>query len=93
MHKLLVNSPRQKAQEFELGAETFTIGKSSDRSLHLTGWNVARDHAVVMLHDGDVFIEDRGSLFGTWVNNERVTRYGPCRGGEEVDLDTAWPRR
>ena len=84
MHKLLVNSPRQKAQEFELGAETFTIGKSSDRSLHLTGWNVARDHAVVMLHDGDVFIEDRGSLFGTWVNNERVTRYGPCRGGEEV---------
>lgn len=84
MHKLLVNSPRQKAQEFELGAETFTIGKSADRSLHLTGWNVARDHAVVMLHDGDVFIEDRGSLFGTWVNNERVTRYGPCRGGEEV---------
>ncbi|MDR0259272.1 MAG: Flp pilus assembly complex ATPase component TadA [Comamonas sp.] len=84
MHKLLVNSPRQKAQEFELGAETFTIGKSSDRSLHLTGWNVARDHAVVMLHDGEVFIEDRGSLFGTWVNNERVTRYGPCRGGEEV---------
>jgi len=84
VHKLLVNSPRQKAQEFELGAETFTIGKSSDRSLHLTGWNVARDHAVVMLHDGDVFIEDRGSLFGTWVNNERVTRYGPCRGGEEV---------
>jgi pilus assembly protein CpaF len=84
VHKLLVNSPRQKAQEFELGAETFTIGKSSDRSLHLTGWNVARDHAVVMLHDGEVFIEDRGSLFGTWVNNERVTRYGPCRGGEEV---------
>ncbi|QMV72832.1 Flp pilus assembly complex ATPase component TadA [Comamonas piscis] len=84
MHKLLVNSPRQKAQEFELGAETFTIGKSTDRSLHLTGWNVARDHAVVMLHDGEVFIEDRGSLFGTWVNNERVTRYGPCRGGEEV---------
>lgn len=84
MHKLLVHSPRQKAQEFELGAETFTIGKSADRSLHLTGWNVARDHAVVMLHDGEVFIEDRGSLFGTWVNNERVTRYGPCRGGEEV---------
>ncbi|PIF93395.1 pilus assembly protein CpaF [Acidovorax sp. 62] len=84
MHKLLLNSPRQAIQELPLNVDTFTIGKAPDRDLILSGWNVARDHAVVIQHDGMVFVEDRGSLFGTWVNNERVTRYGPCRGGEEL---------
>lgn len=84
MKKLIVTSPKQAVQEIALNSAQLTIGKSSDQDLILHGWNVGKEHAVIITYEDDVFVEDRGSLFGTWVNNERVTRYGPCVGGEEI---------
>jgi pilus assembly protein CpaF len=84
MHKVLVNSPQQTLREIALDVPELQIGKDATSHIVLSGWNVARQHAQFLLHDEEVFLQDQGSLFGTWVDGNRVTRYGPLKGGEEI---------
>ena len=84
MHKLLVNSPQQATREVLLEQPETSVGKGASSQVGLTGWNVAKDHARVIVHEGNVFIQDLGSLFGTWVDGVRITRFGPMKGGEEI---------
>ena len=84
MHKVLVNSPQQPVREIALDVPELQIGKDSASAIVLPGWNVARQHAQFVVNDEEVFLQDLGSLFGTWVDGNRVTRYGPMAGGEEI---------
>jgi pilus assembly protein CpaF len=84
MHRLLVDSPQQAPRDIALDAAEFQVGKDAACRLVLSGWNVARMHAQFLLHDAEVFLQDQGSLFGTWVDGRRVTRFGPFKGGEEI---------
>ncbi|SFP08090.1 pilus assembly protein CpaF [Variovorax sp. OK605] len=98
MHKVFVNSPQQAVREVPIDIAELQVGKDSGSHIVLSGWNVAKLHAQFVLHDEEVFVQDLGSLFGTWVDGNRVTRFGPMKGGEEiiigghtlvVSLDTA----
>lgn len=53
------------------------IGKSADADIVLKGWNISKVHAKLIVNDEDVFIEDSASMFGTYVNNQRIVRHGP----------------
>jgi serine phosphatase RsbU (regulator of sigma subunit)/pSer/pThr/pTyr-binding forkhead associated (FHA) protein len=52
----------------------FTVGRLKDRDLVLTDPRVSREHAVFMRETDGVYIEDKNSRQGTFVNNERTTR-------------------
>ena len=59
--------------------ETFTpqgdrtmIGRSPDCPVFLDDVTVSRRHAVLVERDGRWFVEDQGSLNGTFVNRRRV---------------------
>ena len=56
---------------FPLEGET-TIGRSPDCGIFLDDVTVSRKHAVVVERDNGFFIEDQGSLNGTFVNRKRV---------------------
>jgi hypothetical protein len=56
---------------FPLEGET-TIGRSPDCGIFLDDVTVSRKHAVVVERDSAFFIEDQGSLNGTFVNRKRV---------------------
>ncbi|RZI90282.1 MAG: FHA domain-containing protein, partial [Variovorax sp.] len=84
MHKVFVNSPQQGVREVPLDVAELQVGKDSTNQIVLSGWNVAKLHAQFVLHDEEVFVQDLGSLFGTWVDGNRVTRFGPMKGGEEI---------
>ena len=56
---------------FPLEGET-TIGRSPDCGIFLDDVTVSRKHAVVVERDSGFFIEDQGSLNGTFVNRKRV---------------------
>jgi hypothetical protein len=69
---LVVRSGGGRAGEmFPLGGET-TIGRSPDCGIFLDDVTVSRKHAILRERDGDFFIEDQGSLNGTFVNRKRV---------------------
>ncbi len=84
MHKVLVNSPQQAVREIALEGPETHIGKDPGNAIVLPGWNVAKQHAQFLVNDEQVFLQDMGSLFGTWVDGNRVTRHGPMVGGEEI---------
>jgi serine phosphatase RsbU (regulator of sigma subunit) len=51
-----------------------TIGRRTENDLCLAGTDVSRDHAeVVMEAPGVYVIRDRGSRYGTFVNDEQIT--------------------
>jgi hypothetical protein len=52
--------------------ESTTIGRSPDCPVFLDDVTVSRRHAVLVDRDGRWFVEDLGSLNGTFVNRRRV---------------------
>jgi hypothetical protein len=48
------------------------IGRSPDNPVFLDDVTVSRKHALLVERDGHWFIEDQGSLNGTFVNRKRV---------------------
>jgi hypothetical protein len=49
-----------------------TIGRSPDCGIFLDDVTVSRKHAVLVARDGGFYVEDQGSLNGTFVNRKRV---------------------
>jgi ribosomal protein L40E len=62
-----------------------TIGRSPDCGIFLDDVTVSRKHAVLIQDDGRFFIEDQGSLNGTFVNRKRVDR-SELSDGDEVQI-------
>ena len=52
---------------------TFAIGRRDTNDLRLAGSEVSRDHAEITSEDGKFLLRDRGSRYGTFVNDEAVT--------------------
>ncbi|HEX7582200.1 MAG TPA: FHA domain-containing protein [Gaiellaceae bacterium] len=62
-----------------------TIGRSPDCPVFLDDVTVSRKHAVVIERDGHWFIEDQGSLNGTFVNRQRVES-AELSDGDEIQI-------
>ena len=60
------------------------IGRATQSHLRFSSWRVARHHARLERGEDGAYIEDFGSLSGTWVNGARITRYGPLCPGDEI---------
>jgi hypothetical protein len=70
---LVVRSGGGRAGEtFTPEGNRTTIGRSPDCPVFLDDVTVSRRHAVLVQRDGRWFVEDQGSLNGTFVNRERV---------------------
>jgi len=74
------------------------IGRGEQCGLRLSAWRVGRRHARLELGEDGAYIEDFGSLSGTWVNGRRITRHGPLRSEDEIvigpcliRLHNRWP--
>jgi hypothetical protein len=59
-------------ESFPLGAERVTIGRRPDSDVLLDDVTVSRDHALIVRRSGDWYLDDLGSLNGTYVNRERI---------------------
>lgn len=60
------------------------IGRDAECPLALKSWRVARQHARIVQKETLVYLEDLGSLAGTYVNGRRVAQYGPLSLGDEI---------
>jgi hypothetical protein len=59
-------------ETFHPEGERTTIGRSPDCGIFLDDVTVSRRHAILLRRDDAFFIEDQGSLNGTFVNRKRV---------------------
>ena len=70
---LVVRSGGGRAGEsFRPAGERTRIGRSPDCEIFLDDVTVSRNHAVLVERDGAFFVEDQGSLNGTFVNRRRI---------------------
>ena len=59
-------------QSFPLRGERMTIGRTPEAEVFLDDVTVSREHAVLVRRSGTWFLDDSGSLNGTYVNRRRI---------------------
>src|SRR5215212_457997 len=84
---LVVRSGGGRAGEhFIPKGERTTIGRSPDCDIFLDDVTVSRTHAVLVEREGDLYIEDQGSLNGTFLNRKRIEGAEPLENGDELQV-------
>ena len=69
-------------QSFPLHGERLTVGRSPDADVFLDDVTVSRDHAVLVRRAGAWYLDDSGSLNGTYVNRQRIDSHQLADGDE-----------
>ena len=83
---LVVRSGGGRAGEhFLLQQEATTVGRSPDCDVFLDDVTVSRRHAQVLRRERQFFIEDAGSLNGTFLNRRRIES-APLDVGDELQI-------
>ena len=83
---LVVRSGGGRAGEhFTPQGERTTIGRSPECDIFLDDVTVSRKHAVLLRRDNAFYIEDQGSLNGTFLNRRRIES-GRLENGDELQI-------
>ena len=84
---LVVRSGGGRAGEhFVPSGERTTVGRSPDCDIFLDDVTVSRKHAILVQRDGAYWIEDQGSLNGTYVNRRRIEEATKLGSGDELQI-------
>ncbi len=83
---LVVRSGGGRAGEsFLVRHDRTRIGRTPECEIFLDDVTVSREHAVLVERDGMFFVEDQGSLNGTFVNRHRIDSV-PLENGDELQI-------
>jgi hypothetical protein len=69
-------------ESFALDGDRMSIGRRPDSAVFLDDVTVSRDHALVVRRGEDLYLDDLGSLNGTYVNRHRVDSHRLADGDE-----------
>jgi FHA domain-containing protein/zinc ribbon protein len=75
----------RSGEHFVPQGERTTIGRSPDCDIFLDDVTVSRKHAVLVQRDDAYYIEDQGSLNGTFLNRRRIES-GRLENGDELQI-------
>ena len=67
---------------FEVGGERMRIGRSPDAEVFLDDVTVSRNHALLVRRRDGLYVDDLGSLNGTYVNRRRIESHRLANGDE-----------
>jgi hypothetical protein len=80
---LVIRSGGGRAGEsFPLEGDRLTVGRRPDSDIFLDDVTVSRDHAILVRRGGDYYLDDCGSLNGTYVNRSRIESHRLTDGDE-----------
>ena len=72
-------------ESFALDGDRMTIGRRPDSDVFLDDVTVSRDHALLVKRSGDYYLDDLGSLNGTYVNRNRIESHR-LEDGDELQV-------
>ncbi len=73
-------------QEFyDLNNET-TIGRSRDNIIQILDKYISSEHLKIVMDEGEYFLEDQGSVNGTYLNSTRIEDVAKLKNGDRIGL-------
>jgi FHA domain-containing protein len=72
-------------ESFTLEDERISIGRSPDAGVFLDDVTVSRNHALLVRRKDGLYIDDLGSLNGTYVNRRRIESH-ELEDGDEIQI-------
>jgi pSer/pThr/pTyr-binding forkhead associated (FHA) protein len=72
----------RSGEVFNVSGERMTIGRSPDAEIFLDDVTVSRNHALLVRRRDGLYIDDLGSLNGTYVNRRRIESHKLANGDE-----------
>ena len=72
-------------ESFPLSGDRMTIGRRPDSDVFLDDVTVSRDHALLVRRGADFYLDDLGSLNGTYVNRQRIDSH-KLEDGDELQV-------
>ena len=83
---LVIRSGGGRAGEvFNASVDRMTIGRSPDAEVFLDDVTVSRNHALLVRRRDGLYIDDLGSLNGTYVNRRRIESHR-LQNGDELQV-------
>jgi len=83
---LVIRSGGGRAGEsFAIAEDRVSIGRSPDAGVFLDDVTVSRNHALLVRRRDSLYIDDLGSLNGTYVNRRRIESH-PLSDGDEIQI-------
>jgi hypothetical protein len=75
----------REGESFPIEGERMSIGRRPDSEVFLDDVTVSRDHALLIRRGEDWYLDDCGSLNGTYVNRSRIESHH-LEEGDEVQV-------
>jgi hypothetical protein len=72
-------------ESFALHGDRMTVGRRPDSDVVLDDVTVSRDHALIVRRNGGFWLDDLGSLNGTYVNRRRIDSHR-LEDGDELQV-------
>ena len=72
----------RSGESFGIEGECMTIGRSPDAGVFLDDVTVSRNHALLVKRRDGLYLDDLGSLNGTYVNRRRIESHRLADGDE-----------
>jgi FHA domain/zinc-ribbon domain len=69
-------------ESFPLEGDRLSVGRRPDSDVFLDDVTVSRDHALIVRRGSDYYLDDCGSLNGTYVNRRRIDSHRLADGDE-----------
>jgi pSer/pThr/pTyr-binding forkhead associated (FHA) protein len=69
-------------ESFPLSRDRLTVGRRPESDIFLDDVTVSRDHAILVRRGEDYYLDDCGSLNGTYVNRHRIESHRLSDGDE-----------
>jgi hypothetical protein len=75
----------RSGESFTIDADRMSIGRSPDAEVFLDDVTVSRNHALMVRRKDGLYIDDLGSLNGTYVNRRRIESH-KLEDGDEIQI-------
>ena len=72
----------RSGESFPVQGDRLTVGRRPESDVFLDDVTVSRDHALIVRRGSDWFLDDCGSLNGTYVNRRRIDSHRLTDGDE-----------